>query len=567
MISRLKLLLRMLYKFVVRRTFIDHGLVRRFVAANSPHWSDSQGVAPSSDSVLIEGFHLTPHFAVNMGRAAAALRERRGLTPVVLFGPGIFSQPEYRDYYRSFGVRSFVNVFSRFFSPVILFRALWRTLAIYRDLGSPEKLLDVTLNGLPVGDLLYDSYLQEHKAPTIWKHGLYLLPFLFKCMSLYYYYLYLLNERSVAHVVIGHEVSAPFGFLVRIATSKGIPVTIGGGDFRRTFFDLQDNFQHSRRPPEHLVERLCREPEVIAAAERYMSDRLSGEIRDLGARLAFRGKRVLTKEELTKALDLDPNLPNVFIMAHVFCDTPCGCGRLLFQDFYWWLRETLEATRVTQSCNWIVKPHPSAHLYGEAGAMERLMDHLAIPGIRLAPPDMSTASLINGADAMVTARGTAAMEFACFGIPSLIAGPTIYSGFGIANEPKTREEYFSLLRDAHRLPRLTDEQIARAKAVVYLTQVATEHSSPMLPRDSIPAEVLFSGDRAANQEAQSKVLLQIVEYLESGCTPRDQYFETLAAFLVSGDSHFYNEALISLSLRGAGESGLQNQSLASNLTS
>ena len=550
MSSVLKSLVRSLYKFVLRRPSVDLELVQRFVAANSPHWAVAKGEGASPGCVLIEGFHQRPNHVMQMARAAVALRERRGFTSLVLCSRGIFDRPEYKDYYRSFGIHSFANILSRFFMPALLVRSLWRTLRVYCNLGCPESLLEVKLEGMPIGGLLYNSYLRTHGTPTIWKRGPYLLPFLFLNISLYHYYLYLVNKKRVAHVVLGAWETALFGLLIRIAAANGIPVTIIGGTFGRaygrTYLDFQDTLQHPLRPPVHLVERVSRNPAVIGAADRYLSSRLVGEIEDNDARSAYRGKRVMAREELAKASDLDPSLPNVFIMAHVFCDNPCGGGPSLFLDYYWWLRATMEATRDIPSCNWIVKPHPSAYVYGESGTVERLVDQLSIPRIHLAPPDLSTASLINVADALVTARGTAALEFACFGIPSLVSGTSSHSGFSITGEPQTQEEYFDLLRNLHLLPRLTDEQIARAKALIFLTSVATEHPSAILPNELIQGEILMFGDSASHRAAQSKMLLPTVEALESGCTPRDPYFEALSAFLESGDSHFYDETLIPL---------------------
>jgi len=66
---------------------------------------------------------------------------------------------------------------------------------------------------------------------------------------------------------------------------------------------------------------------------------------------------------------------------------------------------------------------------------------------------------------LLTVHGTAGLEYACFGIPTILAGTPLYAGFGFTHEPQTVEEYAILVRNAATLARLSEHQINTALQV------------------------------------------------------------------------------------------------------
>ena len=81
---------------------------------------------------------------------------------------------------------------------------------------------------------------------------------------------------------------------------------------------------------------------------------------------------------------------------------------------------------------------------------------------------ISAESIRNIADVLVTIGGNAGGEFACVGIPSVIAGKTYYSGFDFTKEPRDYNEYEKQLRDIADIAPLTEKQTDTAKSVFYL---------------------------------------------------------------------------------------------------
>jgi CDP-glycerol glycerophosphotransferase (TagB/SpsB family) len=95
-----------------------------------------------------------------------------------------------------------------------------------------------------------------------------------------------------------------------------------------------------------------------------------------------------------------------------------------------------------------------------------LPDHL-----KLVYPDtdLSTYSLFEIADYVVTVRGTVGIEAALFGIPVVTAGTGRYAGRGFTLDSTTREQYLEKLANLETYPRLSAGQIELAERFAYGT--------------------------------------------------------------------------------------------------
>jgi hypothetical protein len=113
--------------------------------------------------------------------------------------------------------------------------------------------------------------------------------------------------------------------------------------------------------------------------------------------------------------------------------------------------------------------------------LEKLFASNTHPHIRFmgSHADFNALSIRFVADAIITCLGTAGMEYACVGIPCLLAGESPYSGFGFALEPESVAEYEGWLRRIDRIPKLNEEQIKYAKIVMFF-ELAMMQDSPYL---------------------------------------------------------------------------------------
>ena len=87
--------------------------------------------------------------------------------------------------------------------------------------------------------------------------------------------------------------------------------------------------------------------------------------------------------------------------------------------------------------------------------------------------------------AAVTLSGSVGYEYPSLGIPTVICNETLYSGKGFNYEPKTKEEYFKLLKNLEKLERPTNEEIEKARTFIYLYSVLGKVTVPLAPGQKI----------------------------------------------------------------------------------
>ncbi len=196
------------------------------------------------------------------------------------------------------------------------------------------------------------------------------------------------------------------------------------------------------------------------------------------ARFNQGGTRPATRGELAARLDLDPERKTAVVFSHVLWDANMFYGRDLFPDQEQWFVETVRAACENDRVNWIVKLHP-ANVWklrrdgfeGELDETRAIREQIGElpPHVRVLQPDsdISTWSLFAVTDFGVTIRGSIGFELPCFGVPVLTAGTGFYSGRGFTIDSASADEYLERLRTIETTPRLTSDEVVRARKHAY----------------------------------------------------------------------------------------------------
>ena len=341
-----------------------------------------------------------------------------------------------------------------------------------------QGLLSLKFDDIPVGDLIYDTYLRNERMGSI--------ELINDKLECYYLFAYRLFDAyrsifdkykgKVIATVQDHIVYILWGILARLAHSRGATVFANQG---RSSPLILRKFDQSDSTVDHILI-------FLENSFQFIHERLTDKDEERGFQIVnnyYRNKinhqrsrvdpkkyRHYTRCELLSQLRMDPNKPTVFVMAHVMPDAPHGQGWMLYEDYYQWLLQTLEIIKGIPEVNWVVKSHPHGPLYTDrfttptaVAPYENRYQH-----IRHGPVDMHPGSLLDAADAVVTIRGTAGLEAAVFGKPCVLAGKSQYSGHGIAIEPQTEAEYIAALKALENPKPLSAEAIRRAKAFSYI---------------------------------------------------------------------------------------------------
>jgi hypothetical protein len=383
-----------------------------------------------------------------------------------------------------------------------------------------ERILGLSVNGLRIGHLIYDSYMRWTLNGTVEEFNSPLKVHVAQAFEYLEFYSDLLNKYPSKSVVLGHMGYIRFGILARTALKRSIPV------YHRTFHrpvaitrfdDLADADTHvvrySGRELDNLYDRFA--SKGIPKARKFMQERITPERARNGmeniASSHGPGTVSLDADALSKQLGLDSTKPSVAIFGHVLTDSPHLCNWAIYHDYFQWFVETLDIIKDIEEINWIIRLHPDRVHYQETG--ERDLCQIALTEmvgqykhVFDMPASIASSSLFKIVTAVVTADGTAGYEYPAMGIPCIIAGESRYSGNGFTIEPKNADEYRNELINVARLEPLSAVEINRALFFCYIFYFHSRQDSPFLTNVPMGSWVEYDEGRVWRELEESMAL-------------------------------------------------------------
>lgn len=361
--------------------------------------------------------------------------------------------------------------------------------AIMASHATLQSLVTLEIDGFRIGRNVQSKVLRDFRvgrlddeAPAHWEAA---ADTLTRSLATKAFIQRLLSERKIDTAIFVERGYTPAGEVFDGCIATGVDVVQWCGApqsdcliYRR--YNAQTRAEHPLALSEETWTRLLAMP-WTDAQDRAIAERIAANYESnawYNRQQLQDGKQILSAEAVRNALGLDPTKKTAIVFCHILYDATFFYGNSLFDDYEQWTVETVRAAIANRNLNWVVKVHPvnvwrskmdgAALVQLEADTLRRhfgtLPDH-----VKIMPADtgINTFSLFDVIDYGLTVRGTIGMELPCFGIPVVTAGTGRYSGRGFTIDPKTREEYYSLLARLHEMPRLDADEIRRARLHYY----------------------------------------------------------------------------------------------------
>ena len=362
---------------------------------------------------------------------------------------------------------------------------------IFHSLKSKWDLLELRLDGLKIGDLIYDSYLRWFEEPTVKLDDPRLRRLIFESVFIYRALANYLKVKHVEALITDDYSYHECGILTRVLMREKVPVyfvCFGKQHFVYRMlmepetgyhdFPFRWEFHHYRKlframPEEEQVR--CRE-----IGRQHLDRRLAGHIDKLtNMQVSPFGAR-------TEKVFPENGRPRIVILMHDFFDSPHYYRWMLFPDFYEWMIFLFEKASETEF-DWYVKPHPATWDPARGSLNRRNVavteELLArFPKIKLMPPTVSNIQIVEeGISAMFTMYGTAGHEFARLGVPVVNAADNPHIAYPFNYHPTTLEEYADLIHRADRLASSADPDEVAEYVYMNYYYVADHHSTGANP--------------------------------------------------------------------------------------
>jgi hypothetical protein len=313
---------------------------------------------------------------------------------------------------------------------------------IHPSLKTKRDVENLKVEGLWIGDLLYDSHLMKYRVATVKIQDKNFQSSLREALGYYVCWKDYFNSHNVKAVIVSHCVYAKNAVILRIAVHRGIPV------YQVNAFSLYHltpehlwAYNNFLSYPEWFKDLSPREQqEGLKLAGERMERRFAGEV---GVDMTYSTRSAFIRNNNTKRVIRESPRIKILIATHCFFDAPHPYGVNLFPDLYEWLTFLGKISERTDY-DWYVKTHPD-FLPGNSEALESIVRNY--PKITIIPKDTSHLQVVEeGIDFVLTVYGTIGFEYAALGIPVInasLCNPHIGYNFNI--HPKTVKEYESIL--------------------------------------------------------------------------------------------------------------------------
>ena len=433
-----------------------------FCQKNKSQWKEKNET--DKDFCLIDGFALWPTSINEVARVGKIIEDKYSYKPLVIFNKKSYFQRAFYDMFKSYGINRFILLKTIQLSFINIIKTIGLFfIFLFSNYGI--NVLDYKLKNVEIGKIIYDSALAgKIKIKSFAYYRLLVVSFL-----TFEAYENLIKKYKIKYAVLADKEYITQGFLFHMLIKNKIPVIVSGTNRIKVYNSENENesFLH----PGLSISEIIRKNNISSQEIlEHIQKRMNGDFSQHDIQNAYKNKKKYTRNELCISLKLDETKPNVFIFPHVFSDCPHNSSYLLFDDYTDWFTNVMRTAENNRNINIIIKPHPSAYIYGEEDAVIRELRKHTSNNIFLCPADFNNASLKECSDLIVTCQGTIALEMACLGIPAIVAGAGYFNGYNIVKEFNSSDEYLDYLANVNteiKNTRLTNIQQDNALQLYY----------------------------------------------------------------------------------------------------
>jgi hypothetical protein len=312
---------------------------------------------------------------------------------------------------------------------------------IYPGLRIKKDVEDLKVEGLWIGDLLYDSHLMRYRVPTVEIQDKRFHSSLRKALGYYIYWRDYFDSHNVKSVIVSHCVYLRNAIILRLAIQRGIPAyQVNAYSLYCLTTEHLWAYNDFLSYPEWFKRLSPQEQQIgLKLAKERIERRFAGEA---GVDMAYSTKSAFVRNNNKRVIRESPRI-KVLIATHCFFDAPHPFGVNLFPDLHEWLTFLGKISERTDY-DWYVKTHPD-FLPGNTEALKSVICNY--PKITLIPKETSHLQIVeDGIDFVLTVYGTVGFEYAALGVTVINASLcNQHIGYHFNIHPRSIEEYESIL--------------------------------------------------------------------------------------------------------------------------
>ncbi len=341
--------------------------------------------------------------------------------------------------YKSFNVEKGITSYDFHFTKKDLNKF---TKNFYQLEKKKSKLNKFKIDGIKIGDLIYDSYLFCTRNSTVNFDDPLLKDIFIEANKIFYTCKKYFIKNHIEFLIPSHVCYIPYGIITRIALKKGTAVyKVKCENWANAFFRLIKINKKSQidEQPFYEYRKIFKkftfeeQKKGIKIGKRILDQRISGTF---DKNLPYMKVNQFKKENLKANQIKISNKPKIIIFSHCFYDNPHRFRNLYFNDFYEQIKFILELSKKLNNYEWFYKPHPNEldgnldihnyfkKTYPHINLLKKNTGHRRI--IRMKP------------ELVITNHGTIAHEYASFYIPVVNTGDNPHISYDFCLHAKNK---------------------------------------------------------------------------------------------------------------------------------
>ena len=322
-----------------------------------------------------------------------------------------------------------------------------KAIKIFNKIKNKKEILNLYIDEIYCGDLIYDSYIRFRNRPTVDIKDkflgkiIYLTILSIKCFEKFQ------KNYNFKSLYTSYATFIHFGLLVRVFLKMKVKVysgaTISTYNKKLTVKDPfhVENFRKFNAIYAKLNNKTKRIKESKIMLDKiFYKNRKNLQFNDYMNVDPFK----VNKKKLKKNYDGMIFLPNFF-------ETQREWGKLVFPDFYEWINFTCDFI-CKHSLNIAIKPHPNIY-YEKNNESVKIVKFLKKKYKRIdwIDPSISNFEIFKNIKCGISPWGTILWELAYFNVHSISAGEHPACKYNIGFEPRSIKEYKRILLSINKL--------------------------------------------------------------------------------------------------------------------
>ena len=319
---------------------------------------------------------------------------------------------------------------------------------IFKNLKNKKDILNLKINNIYCGDLIYDTYIRFRNFPTVDIKDNFLEKIIFKSVVLILAMKELQKKFKFKYLYTNYSTYIFYGIMVRVFLKEGVNVYSGKTISQYNKKLSNSDYLHVEKYKnfQKIFKKLSNKKSKLEKAKKLTNKIFFGKRKNLEF-MDYMNVNPFSKsfKKFNSNVDGVVFLPNFFESQRVW-------GKLIFLDFYDWINFTCKIIE-KNNLNIAIKPHPNIfNINTESVSVVELLQK-RYPNLKWIDPFVSNLDLFKKIKFGVSPWGTVLWELPYFKINAISAGEHPACNYNLGYEPRTKKKYENLIINGHLLKR------------------------------------------------------------------------------------------------------------------